>query len=469
MPANEKTWYDMKSMHTIFAISALVMLGTTVWMLAADHRREWKQVQREFRDIKSRTIEFRMAEERTEEFAERERELEAELLAAQGGTVRPELVDEFKAEVSRRAAETDADTPEFGPLDAVYDEIVAAEDGDTRQTLRARYFEKLQVYVDEAARVATNTAQKRKFVSADLDADRSRLNIAVGHQASAAEVSEWQLKVDALKDNVETLTIEEQQAESYRAELERIIKQMQTDEATAAKNLADHRGSLTQLEEGLAKVRAGRLAGGFLDRLPLPDSFGRILERPIVDGFNSPIEIDQVWLPDMTINYNFSDVARFDRCITCHQAIKETAPGSMADPGFAHLHPVTILLPTPGEHPLLIHASVAVDDDSVAADVSVSETAGTEGVGAEVTAEEYVEAQPTVLDVNDTETVTRLLKDSYGTATCRRGRLERFGTDQRGLAWLGRGTSRFADERRDRPHWRGTRHRSSPRDHVPAR
>ena len=39
MPATEQTWRVSKLMHLIFGISALAMLITTIWMLAADHRR----------------------------------------------------------------------------------------------------------------------------------------------------------------------------------------------------------------------------------------------------------------------------------------------------------------------------------------------------------------------------------------------------------------------------------------------
>ena len=34
----------------------------------------------------------------------------------------------------------------------------------------------------------------------------------------------------------------------------------------------------------------------------------------------------------MTINYNFAQAARFDRCTTCHRAISTTAPGTATDP-----------------------------------------------------------------------------------------------------------------------------------------
>ena len=34
-----------------------------------------------------------------------------------------------------------------------------------------------------------------------------------------------------------------------------------------------------------------------------------------------PTKIQQISLPELTINYNFKDVPRYDRCTTCHQGI----------------------------------------------------------------------------------------------------------------------------------------------------
>ena len=34
-----------------------------------------------------------------------------------------------------------------------------------------------------------------------------------------------------------------------------------------------------------------------------------------------PTKIQQISLPELTINYNFKEVPRYDRCTTCHQGI----------------------------------------------------------------------------------------------------------------------------------------------------
>ena len=43
MPANEQTWRKPSLMHTVFAVSSVLMLIATVWMMADDHNRPWKE------------------------------------------------------------------------------------------------------------------------------------------------------------------------------------------------------------------------------------------------------------------------------------------------------------------------------------------------------------------------------------------------------------------------------------------
>ena len=42
---------------------------------------------------------------------------------------------------------------------------------------------------------------------------------------------------------------------------------------------------------------------------------------PGIDMAAPPTKIMQISLPDLTINYNFKEVPRYDRCTTCHQGI----------------------------------------------------------------------------------------------------------------------------------------------------
>ncbi len=70
MPANEQTWHQSKLLHVIFGVSSLAMLASTIWMLAADHNREWKKYQRNFRALDGKITEARIDAEQTSDYEE---------------------------------------------------------------------------------------------------------------------------------------------------------------------------------------------------------------------------------------------------------------------------------------------------------------------------------------------------------------------------------------------------------------
>ena len=84
--------------------------------------------------------------------------------------------------------------------------------------------------------------------------------------------------------------------------------------------------------------------------------------------YTGNIKLEQIWLPDMKINYNFSSVARYDRCINCHRSIDATAPGSATEPAYPAIprdqRVREIALATPDAPP----ATEAGEDGNAAAD-----------------------------------------------------------------------------------------------------
>ena len=72
---------------------------------------------------------------------------------------------------------------------------------------------------------------------------------------------------------------------------------------------------------------------------------------PLIDAFGRPLAIEQIWLPDLSINYNFREVARFDRCTTCHQGIDKTAAGAPSEPAYLPESTMTLQMATPGRAP----------------------------------------------------------------------------------------------------------------------
>ena len=98
-------------------------------------------------------------------------------------------------------------------------------------------------------------------------------------------------------------------------------------------------------------------------RLAAIEQFDRALARerpglskavrrlPFVDALGKSLAIEQFWLPDLTINYNFRQVARFDRCTTCHQGIDKLRPDEPLTPAYPAEEILRVSLPTPKQAP----------------------------------------------------------------------------------------------------------------------
>lgn len=266
MPATEETWRDQYKLHIVFAVSSALMFVSIVAMMAEDHLREWKATQREFR---------RLDAARTAQEAE-----------------------ETRAQLSERTAQLEAAV-------AQSERDVAAQE-ETVSEIRSR-LTNLEGQ-EQSRRMAW------LFARANRDEIRSKYDLAVRDGAPQPELYELQAKVDAADERVDERRSElekvEDALEAAQAELAAITRPRDD----ARKELENHLRELSTLERALEQKRP---------------SFAKwIMEQPVLDAFNAPLQINQIWLPDLTINYGgFKDVARFDRCTTCHLAIDRSASG----------------------------------------------------------------------------------------------------------------------------------------------
>src|SRR5262245_58194409 len=60
MAATDKTYRDQKALDIVFAVSCVLLLLSIVWMFAQDYYRDFKQVQRTFRDVEAAMTERAM-------------------------------------------------------------------------------------------------------------------------------------------------------------------------------------------------------------------------------------------------------------------------------------------------------------------------------------------------------------------------------------------------------------------------
>src|SRR6185295_16615106 len=143
MPATESTWRSLKRMHVVFGIASLAMLFTTIWMLADDHNRSWKNYQRKFRDIETWTNTSRLEEQDTADYEKTLSDLEKKLEDVRQGPLTPaeqQQIDKFvalgKTKTEAEDAAQLAKLPDTG--EAEDDAAIRAKRRDLRMDLYNR-------------------------------------------------------------------------------------------------------------------------------------------------------------------------------------------------------------------------------------------------------------------------------------------------------------------------------------------
>ena len=268
MAATDKPYRKQKTLDIVFAVSCILMLLSVLWMLVADYNRQFKAVQRTFRDVES---------------VLNERQMLAQL-------------------------------PDPGDVEAAR-KLVA----DRRQ---ARDDEKAKAQAKEqelTAKRGIATASYRA-IKADFDSKSSFYNIEVGERDQEGITREVRKeraeRVEARKEELakiqKNLDDAQKAVDAADAEYQREI----TDKLTRAEN------DLSDAEDALKK-----LTGNF-DRFAkqtvqkewgFSDAFRSM---PILDAFESPTKIKQIVLADLPIEYgSFKYVTRYDRCTSCHLAV----------------------------------------------------------------------------------------------------------------------------------------------------
>jgi cytochrome c551/c552 len=333
MPATEQTWRNLKLLHVVFAAAAVALLLATVLMLTADHNRPWKKYAREFRELETWTAQARIDEQDSKTYDARRTELETALAEARRMPLDAGLAQAFVTEV--RTVAEDAQAADRAELDI--DQLRTQTDADQRLVLRGDLLERLRDIVKRTKFREDNLAGALKLRRAELDKARADYELAVAEEAPAARQSELLSLADTKRGEVATANLVFQDANTHRKKLDAMLGQLTRPEDEAAKAVADHRAKLAQLQKTLAQRE--------------PSAGKSVLELPVLDAFNSPLKVDQIWLPQLTLNNNFREVARFDRCVTCHRGMDKSMPGAPTEPGYPQAETLTLALATPAAKP----------------------------------------------------------------------------------------------------------------------
>ncbi|HTI50956.1 MAG TPA: c-type cytochrome [Planctomycetaceae bacterium] len=287
MPATEDVWRNLRTMHIVFAASAIALFGATWLMMDRDYADEWRPTQRVAQRLQARLLADEYKGLDDTQFQQREEALSQNVKAAD---------EQLKTEKDK-LAEAQKESDHF--------------DGESQKLTR-----------------------EVKFQRAERDKARADLDIAVRDGALTKEALEpYQAKFDVEQKKVDAMELQllelQTKFDAAKEKLAAITKRR--DDALAAKKR--HETDLDRLHKALVQIQPE-------DHIARAKRW--LMELPIIDGFNGPLKINQLWLPDLKIGYGgMASVARFDRCTTCHVNIDRVETGNV--PTFPHdAHGVTM-------------------------------------------------------------------------------------------------------------------------------
>lgn len=387
MPATESTWRDSQLMHRIFAVTGVLLTIATIWMFQADYSRPWKGYQASVVNV-----DLKMNAWRQEQFATEEAQREHERLtsAVQQATSQPideDLLARFKAECEkaasyknpdfryhnpeidftridadaarlkeeaqtaadkRKAAEAAASAAEATPDNQELAEQASQAEREANRAeaaaskTRERLLGRLNDIVTDAKNLELRALQDRKFKSAELDAGRANLDIAVRDNLDEAARGKIQGNIDTLTGELNKLNLNYQSLSAHRKEIESLVKRMTSDADAARKELEESLAGLNRLETTYQEKRENWVdfAWGWI---PVPGK--KVLTLPILDAFMSPRRPENLWADGLEQDYNFRKVRRFDRCTTCHGSMQKSLPGEATTPAYVNEQRFEVLLP----------------------------------------------------------------------------------------------------------------------------
>lgn len=254
--------YDFGKMNQVFAWSAAALFVITVLMVFFDYRQPWKRFQSEFRDLERQKL-------AKEAEAERQRINQQELTQLHADITAEE---QALAQHKQEAAKLDKDLGGF----------------------------KAKVYAADAAYRQTKSL---------LDTARFHYEEAV-QGGDAGHVEKAKKEVDELTDK---LREEKKTLEDFSAQRDAVAAEL-------AARQAKHKESedrLAALQKGVdtAEKRIATLSKNI-------DYF--LLNAPLMDFLAPSLKVEQVMLPGLYHDINFTKIDRVDRCMTCHVATRRT-------------------------------------------------------------------------------------------------------------------------------------------------
>ncbi|MEX0586309.1 MAG: c-type cytochrome, partial [Pirellulales bacterium] len=261
----------------------------------------------------------RQLAENTGFYQERVAQLEANLLAARMKLPDRAAIDAVIAQAEKMVADDHLKRFDKDRLLSLYEKLTSAEGEEKILEARNELLEYLQDLVKDAKFKENLILRDRKATASFRDAARSEYELAIRDNLDQKSKDERLEKARELDAKVAEYDKKYEEAKAARMALEERVKAVTKEEDEAKKELEDVGKEVERLKKAIDERDLGA---------------ARLLESPILDAFGGPKKPHQIWLPDLKIKYPLNEVARFDRCMTCHQGMDKTLAGTASDPAF---------------------------------------------------------------------------------------------------------------------------------------
>ena len=281
--------YNVDFLNVVFAASSIFLFVSVIWMVWDDYDREWKNTQRRFTELEIQVTQASLEQASREIDATKMAEAQASLAKAREGmAANQQQIAELQSQVSTLDARLYRESQDFQFAKATYDQ---------------------DRYAFEAARAAgASNAERLGQAVAELETRMNELNLIV--EATTAERG------------------------ALQAQLEKF-----TGEAAAVEK------QIVGMEQEANRLRT-RL--GVLEPSPLKDYFR---DAPLLDFMAPTLKVQQVILPNILDDVNFTRVPKMDRCQTCHLAIDRRGYEEYPQPFKTHPN-LSVYLGSDSPHPL---------------------------------------------------------------------------------------------------------------------
>lgn len=284
MPATDEYWHSLPRLHKIFAVSAIVLLGTTLLMMYKDESRSWRVYQSKAEELRIEKLDQELAKFTSGDHRE-------QILAAE------KAVQEAKADVAGRRTEIAEAERRLTELDGLR-----------------------QIY-----------ARDSKAANAYRDKARADYDISVRDQVPPEKLNADYQTFKAKEEEAKEKALQsEQQVTAYNA--------VKSELAALRERLEEANGELTRATTDIKSLQEQK------ELLSPSNSFvawkRKFKELPIINGFNPHLKIQYDWAPDLKQTLGMTKVSRVDRCRSCHVNISDFGAGNVPNyPGKDYAEP----------------------------------------------------------------------------------------------------------------------------------